>query len=335
MSIDKAAANPTTSTQAPKPDSTSLISKPKTDSPTILEDFERLTPEEIADVRRLMKRDSLLEARNSYWLEHLFWWSPSWSMWGSTESRMIQAEFIKSGSPSITQNIGNEVMMCNKATAFYSMESAQTIPGDAKGLDILGSIFKYWTEALGRQPYVQLDAFFDAPISVKAKSATTFPEILYGHKCIYSHAQELLRGQRMGRQIDLRYFRLHPLFEALITVFDKYRFVEWFMKIEEDGCRHYDNVAQHQSILLIRTGREDKLSAPISFETLKHQALPIARDEDLGVIDITHVPLQTSVRFATDLLLREDAAHPESALANTKKSLDSPFADWEQESQKN
>ncbi|KUJ13070.1 uncharacterized protein LY89DRAFT_200413 [Mollisia scopiformis] len=295
-------ARPSISTEAPEPDSPSQTSKPKADTPAMLEDLGILTPEEIADVRRLMKRDSLASDRHSYWLQAQFWWSPSWSTWGSDGSRMIQAEFIKSGSPCITKGIGNEVMMCNKATAFYWMESAQTIPRDGNGLAILGSIFKYWTEALGRQPYVQLHDFFAAPISVKAKSATTIPEILYGHRCIYAQAQELLRSPRMGKEIDSRYFRLHPLFEALITVFDEYIYVEEAME---------------------------------SFETLKHEALPLARDEDLNSIDIIRVPLRTGVRFVANLLLHEDAAHPESTLSNTAEAPDSPFAEWDAKWEKN
>lgn len=222
-------------------------------------------------------------------------------------------------------------MMCNKAVPFYWMESAETIPGGGKRLVILGCISKYWIEKMGRQPFVQLDDFFAAPISVKAKSANTVAEILYGHEKIYEQAREMLRGPRMGRQIDERYFRLHPLFEALVTVFDEYKFVEEAMKKDAYGHRHDENIAQHQSILLVRTGKEDKLSAPISFEMLENEALPLNRNEDLEGIDIIRVPLRTGVRFVADLIMHEDAAHPESALANTREAPDSPFVQWERE----
>jgi hypothetical protein len=82
-------------------------------------------------------------------------------------------------------------------------------------------------------------------------------------------------------------------------------------KKHPDGFRHYDDLAQNQTILLIQTGNEDRLSTPISFDSLKHEALPLARNDDMGATDIIRVPLQVDIRFVANLLCREDVAFPE------------------------
>jgi hypothetical protein len=227
----------------------------------------------------------------------------------------------------------SEPSFCNKATVFYWMQSATVNTGDADGLAILGSIWNTWADALGRQPQFQLDDFFAVPVSVTNKTAKTVPEILQAHKYICSQIQGMFekKGARAGR--DPRYFKLHPLCKALIAVFDEYKFVEPSYIKQADGFRHYDKVAQHQSILLARTGKEDRLSGPISFDSLKHQALPLARNEDMGIIDIIRVPLQVGVRFVANLLLREEAAFPQLVLGGPyiSKEPDHPFIKCERE----
>jgi hypothetical protein len=67
----------------------------------------------------------------------------------------------------------------------------------------------------------------------------------------------------------------------MIAVFDEDTFAA--AERHADGFRHFDDFAQKQSILLVRPGNEDGLSAPISFDLLKHGGLPLARKEDMGV----------------------------------------------------
>ena len=102
---------------------------------------------------------------------------------------------------------------------------------------------------------------------------------------------------------------------------------------QADGFRRYDNVAQHQRILLVRTGKEDRVSAPISFDSLKGKALPLARNEDMGIIDILRIPLQVGTCFVAKLLLREEAAFPGFVLRgpHISKKPDHPFIKCERE----
>jgi len=86
---------------------------------------------------------------------------------------------------------------------------------------------------------------------------------------------------------------------------------------------------------LAQTGHENGLSTPISFESLKDKALPLARSEDMGTINVIRIPLQVGVHFVANLLLREEAAYPESVVAAPRVSgeADHPFMKWEREAQ--
>ncbi|RDL40870.1 uncharacterized protein BP5553_00849 [Venustampulla echinocandica] len=139
--------------------------------------------------------------------------------------------------------------------------------------------------------------------------------------------------KRARAEKNSRYFRLRSLCEAPIAVFDEYKFQEHRSLRQADGHHHYDNVAQHQSILLVRTGKGDGLSALISFNVLKHKALPLARNEEMCMFDIIHIPLQIGVRFVADLLLREEAAFPELVLGGPRLSKEPyhPFIKCERE----
>jgi len=229
-----------------------------------------------------------------------------------------------------------EYQFYNKATAFYWTPSAYVDNWSRSAmLVILGSIWNTWFDALGREPEVQLDEFFATPVSIGEEDAKSISKILLAHKYVCAQVQRTLDEKRAGAKIldwlDILYFKLHPLCEALITVFDEYNPV---VRIKHtDGFYHYDDVGNKQTILLVRTGREDKLSAEISFESLKHEALPLERSEDMRTIDIIRVPLPVGVRFVATLLLREEAAFPELVLGgpHMSKEPDNPFMKRERE----
>jgi hypothetical protein len=62
---------------------------------------------------------------------------------------------------------------------------------------------------------------------------------------------------------------------------------------------------------------EEGLSAPISFEGLKQQSLPLERPDTITEdIDVVRVPLATAVQFIIGLEVREDLASP-----NTKREV--------------
>ena len=55
---------------------------------------------------------------------------------------------------------------------------------------ILGGIWNAWTDALGREPQIQLSEFFAVPVSVKEKYAKTVPGILRAHEHICAQVRK-------------------------------------------------------------------------------------------------------------------------------------------------
>lgn len=272
---------------------------------------ENLAPDAILEVKEALIRDWSRIERNEHILEMQQIWSPPDTRrlrtkmlqlyTSSKKNAKVSLGVLKSPCPSFQAEL-----LYNKATIFYWMESATVNQGDLDGLAIVGSIWNIWTEILGRRPQFQLDDFFVMPVSVPQKVAKTIPEILQAHENICSQVRGSLEKDENRANIDPKDLRLHPICEAFLVIFDEYRFVDSAYDVQADGHRYYATVAQHQSILLVRTGKEDRLSAAINFEVLKDEALPLAIREDIGLLDGIRVPLQAGVRFVANLLLREE-----------------------------
>jgi hypothetical protein len=303
-----------------------------------------LSPEVIAEVRDDLKRDWFITQNDEYRLELELIWSPRCPL--HTNHKMLELYSIQD-----PQNRGRKIpyidtwkeyLFYSKATVCYWTESATNMVRVGRnGPVILGGIWNAWSNALGREPYIQLDEFFAVPVMVREEYAKTVPGILRVHEHICAQIRKTVEENNRANSFikmcepwpDPRYFKLHSICEALIVVFDEYKPVA--AEKHADSFRHYDDVAQNQSILLARTGHENRLSAPISFESLKDKALPLARSENMGTIDIIRVPLQVGVYFVANLVLREEAAFPESAMAGPyiSREPDHPFMKWERAAQ--
>ena len=301
-----------------------------------------LSPEVVAELREDLRRDWFITENDEYRLELEHIWSPPNPL--HPNHKMLELDSIenpqKRGHKIPYIDTWKEYLFYNKATVFYWTQSATNMVG-RNGPVILGGIWNAWSDALGREPQIQLDEFFAVPVSVKEEYAKTVPGILRAHEHICAQVRKTVEENNRANALiklckpwpDPRYFKLHSICEALIVVFDEYKSVA--AEKHADGFRHYGDVAQNQSIILARTGHENGLSAPISFESLKDKALPLARSEDMGTIDVIRIPLQVGVHFVANLLLREEAAFPESVVAapHISREADHPFMKWEREAQ--
>jgi hypothetical protein len=86
---------------------------------------------------------------------------------------------------------------------------------------------------------------------------------------------------------------LQPLFRALLIVVD-----------EKDYAQQDSASVGNMSVLMVRTGIEDGLSAPVTFESIRHKSE--ACDE--GTPTIIKTRLETAVDFVISLEAREAAA---------------------------
>jgi hypothetical protein len=141
----------------------------------------------------------------------------------------------------------------NKATAFYWTPLAYQTNNCRCPL-ILGGIWNAWFEASGKGPQIQVEEFFAAPVSVDDSQARTIPEILCAHKYVCAQVRRGLgwKKTRAWNTVDKtwctyhpRYFRLLPLCEALMAVFDEYMVVS--IKKHADGSRHYEDVVKSRA----------------------------------------------------------------------------------------
>lgn len=105
-----------------------------------------------------------------------------------------------------------------------------------------------------------------------------------------------------------------------MTVLDVYTTI--IAEVHPDGFRHYEDIAQNQSILPVRTDNEGNLSAPISFDSLKNEALPLNRKDNLEAVEMIRVPLIVGIRFVAKLFLGEEAAFPALVMSTIPKNED-------------
>lgn len=94
---------------------------------------------------------------------------------------------------------------------------------------------------------------------------------------------------------------------AIITVLDNFGADA---KPDLDGYIKLGRESHRRSLLLVRTGDESHLSAPISFEKIRAESLPLDRSDVTANdgIDAIRVSLATAVKFIADLQKREEAA---------------------------
>lgn len=76
-------------------------------------------------------------------------------------------------------------------------------------------------------------------------------------------------------------------------------------------------------MLMIMTSDESGLSAPINFESVRSQSLPLSRADNADQVDSIRVSLNTAIRFIADLQRREEEAFPDMRLSATDRSIGS------------
>ena len=106
-------------------------------------------------------------------------------------------------------------------------------------------------------------------------------------------------------------YQLQLLSRAINVIYDK--FIEPYVAREPRVRIFLDDVVQQQNVLLVLTGDDHELSAPISFDSIKCESLPIPReacdgtetDNSYGMI---RVPMNVAIQFILDLQQRESVA---------------------------
>lgn len=222
----------------------------------------------------------------------------------------------------------------NKPTAFYWLQSAQqpnsTGQRTLMSKIILAVIYEDYVRCYTAEPNIEYEHFFANPVRITSAGPSTSQGVLEAHRALCTRALHLIdqAGGRVDNIIErnpsmYQHYGLFSLYHAIVVTIDCF-YHRPDNQIESDGFTSLRKVAQNQTILIARTGLEESLSAPISFESLKAQSFPLERpDAATQGLDILRVSLASAVHFIVDLEMRENDAYLKSRDESTlDKSLD-------------
>ena len=213
---------------------------------------------------------------------------------------------------------------CNKPTALYWAHPAQI--NDRCPRVLFACAYKEWFRAHDNDPNIEFDHFFANPIRITSSGPGTVAGILEAHRSLCNQAVHLLDMIRQGKADEVhlitwpdpRNYRLLPLYRAIIVVLDE---LALFNATKPHQPISLDEQVQRQTVLMILTGDQTGLSAPISFESVRSQSLPLLKADTVDNVDIIRVSLRTAVRFIADLQRKEEDAFPDLRQNTTDRSI--------------
>jgi hypothetical protein len=234
--------------------------------------------------------------------------------WATTDRYRIRLD-------DIVGNLDPEKLsyLCNKPTAFYWFQSAQQtdVTGEKNQTPkiILAAIYEEWRRCYNNEPNIEFGHFFANPVRITSTGPSTVAGIIKAHRSLCVQASSLI-NQAKGRADNvierqpscLQHYSVLPLYHAIVVIIDCLdSFYHEECRRESDGLISLRKIAQHQTVLIARTGVEEGLHESISFESLKSHSLTSDRfDVITKGIDFVRVSLATAVQFITDLEKAED-----------------------------
>lgn len=177
-------------------------------------------------------------------------------------------------------------------------------------------IYKQWFHCHSLEPDFEFGHYFANVVRVSSTGPASVSSLLRMHASLYEQITSLhtrLGSGEMARVDKARgmvwpdpdYYKPMPLCRAIITVLDRRH---------EDGFVNIKEAIHQQTLLMILTGDISGLSAPVSFESIESECLPLESHElplDDPSITMVRVTVGTAVKFISDLDKRERAAYPE------------------------
>jgi len=220
--------------------------------------------------------------------------------------------------PTSTCELGscNVRQWCNKSTALYWAPTAQEIVGQPCSSIPFRCIYKTWFEYHDGSPDIEFQTFLAKPIRITLNGPRTITEIIQAHRSFCDRLLCFLMehvhsgGAGEERPASLANYNLLLSFRAVVVILD-----EIAPHLKEDynytkSSVFIDREARRQNVLLVLTGDDQGLSAPVDFDSLRSQTLSLGRADvnDDQSFNTIRVSLQTAVRFIADLHRREETA---------------------------
>lgn len=213
-------------------------------------------------------------------------------------------------------NPHNFAQLCNKSTMVYWESSAQMPDGRTCPPIIFPCIYKCWFRYHNNTPDMRFGhKFFAHPFQITPTGPQTIPQIVkaHAHLCdqVASHLESIKSSDAESCPIKQSYwhrYRLLPLCRAIIVLLDENPLP---LVRKPDGTVSLDDEVQRLSAVLVLTGYDQDLSSAISFDTIRSESRPLAR-QDVTAADsanVIRVSLETAVHFIEGLQQREDRAN--------------------------
>ena len=209
---------------------------------------------------------------------------------------------------------------CNKLTMLYYSPSAQERGRVSCDTLVFACILRKWNRCHNERPHIDFGHFLANPIRLTSTGPITIPAILSAHQALNEQTAFFLDRIRSGAAGDSNRFympewpnptnyKLLPLCRAIILIFDQQPDYE---RDDSDDYLYLDEAIDAMNVIMVLTGEDASLSEPLTFESVKARALPLARLDADGCVDAIRVPMAVAVQFTADLLRKEEAFYPES-----------------------
>lgn len=288
-----------------------------------------VTPEPISNDLREMIR---LDLRKQWYASRLnafrFWTLTNWT-------RVDSEKILLNGDVSNIETQSEASFFCNRPSAFYWLQSVQRVANGERHVTptyVFATIFGEWYRQYDSQPNIEFGHFLANPVRVTERGPAKICGIVKAHLSGLEKAKSILHKVNQeessfsfSKYVKAGNYRIHPLYKALILMIDRDELRNRMKEFRRpDRYIRLQDIAHFQSIIIARTGAEEQLSAPISFESLHSKALPLDRIDFDGEpnVDVIRVSLPDAVRFVIDLEKREDfAAFGETTMPNIDRSL--------------
>ena len=290
----------------PNGSSANVVEASRTSSPSEHRTEEPLDPK--------LREELRMELRKSWYasIEDTFGWELRISWTSRPMGYMLSIDGSTTSSHPIYLS-RRLLRFCNKPTVLYWAHSAQIDHHCPRF--IWACIYKEWLRCYNQAPRLDFEHFFANPVGITSRGPRTIVELLEIHESFYNGTFSLLDRLRRGDNEEAYMdawpdqYKLLPVCRAIIVVLDELVSVDLHERLI-----YLDLDVQRQNVVMVRTGNEKYLSEPISFESIKELALPLARPdlETHNDIDAIRVPLATAVQFIVNLEQREEAAFPDS-----------------------
>jgi hypothetical protein len=162
--------------------------------------------------------------------------------------------------------------------------------------------------------------FFANPVVITSKGPQIIHEIMEAHRSVCTQISDVFNQSESvvlktlnicnPQYFSTKYFSVLLLYHAIVMVLNR---IDRLDQPPGQPISLYE-LAKRQTVLAIRTGTEDQLSAPISFECLKADSFPLGRTDIPENLEVVRVLLAVAIKVHRQFETREESADDRAAV---------------------